>query len=82
MSTSSTITYMCMICEPGERLAESFERFYDELNQCDWYLLPTDIMRLYLMFLLDTQQPVYFECFGGILCTRETYKRVIKDEKQ
>lgn len=64
------------ICELGERVTIGFESFGDELERCDWYKLPTKMQRMHLMFLVDTQQPVNIECFGNILCTRDTFKKV------
>lgn len=68
--------YILMICEPGEWVAAHFEGFSKKLEQCNWHLLPIDIKRLYLIFLIDTQQPINIQCYGGILCTRDTFKKV------
>lgn len=72
-----TFIFIFIACEPGERVTEAFEQFDDELMQCNWYLLPTVIQRLYLIFLVNTQQTIHFECYGGISCTRDTSKNVI-----
>ena len=68
---------MVLVCEPGERVTEAFERFENDLKKYDWHLLSTEVGRLYLIFLLDTQQSINIQCFGGILCTRDTLKKVI-----
>lgn len=72
-----TFIFIFIACEPGERVSEAFEQLNDELIQCDWHLLPTEIQRLYLIFLVNTQQSINFQCYGGILCTRDTSKNVI-----
>ena len=77
---ASTFMYMFMLCEPGERVTNAFEKFNEELEQCNWHLLPPNLRRLYLIFVMDTQQPINIQCYGGILCTRETYKSVITSQ--
>lgn len=72
-----TFFALFLICESGDRISQAFGRSYYELAQFDWYLFPTDIRRLYLLFLLDTQQPINLHCFARILCARDTFKRVI-----
>lgn len=73
----ATFTYLSVICECGERVTVAFVRFEDELNQCDWHLLPIRLHKLYVTFLMDAQRSINFQCYGGILCTRKTCKKVI-----
>lgn len=70
------MTYNFLLCELGQWVTNGFDRFGDELDGCDWHLWPIELQRLYLIFLLDTQQPTYTQCFGGILCSRDTFKKV------
>lgn len=67
-----------LVCEPGERVASQFEQFGEELGRCEWNQLPIGMQRMYLIFLSDTQQPKNLRSYGGIPCTRETFKLVIK----
>ena len=69
--------FIFIICEPGERVSEKFEEFSNELGQCNWYALPSEMQRMYLIFLSDAQQPINIQCYGRILCSRETFKTVI-----
>lgn len=73
----STFNYLFVMCECGERVSAAFGEYEDLLMQCDWHLLPHDIHRLYLTFIVDVQQPINFHCYGGILCTRDIFKKVI-----
>lgn len=66
-----------LVCESGEQMTGAFVRFYEELNQCDWYMFPSDVSRLYLTFLLNVEQSINIQCYGRILCTRDTLKKVI-----
>lgn len=66
-----------MVCEFGQWVAIRFEQFGEELEKCDWHLLPTELQRLHLIFLLNTQQEVNIQCYGGIPCTREISKKVM-----
>ena len=64
-------------CDVNERLTGKFERFDDDLWEQNWYLYPIKLQQMFLIFGLDTQQPVNVRGYGNILCTRETLKKVI-----
>lgn len=65
-----------LICEPGARMTTEFEIFENELGRCDWYALPIETQRLYLIFLSNAQNPVQICSYAGIVCSRDTIKRV------
>lgn len=71
-----------LICEAGDRVATQFDLFGQELERCAWYVLPIKLQRIYLIFLSDTQQPKKIESYGGLICSRETLKRVINNIPQ
>lgn len=73
---SSAFLLSIIICEPAQWVTNNFEQCGDVLEECDWYLLPIELQRLYLIFLLDAQQPVHIQCYGGVVCSRETFKKV------
>ena len=70
------------ICESGERITHQFDQFHIEIGRCEWNKLPIEMQRMYLIFLSDTQQPVNIRSYGGILCTRETFKKVISIKRR
>ena len=72
------ILFDIIICEPGERVTDQFDQFGQEVGRCEWNMLPIEMQRMYLIFLSDTQQPVHIGGYGGILCARDTFKRVIQ----
>lgn len=53
-----------------------FNRFYDELCQCDWYLYSMEMQKMYSIFLKNSQQPAIICGYANILCTREVFKKV------
>lgn len=65
-----------LMCELGERVTNQFIMFGEENQQSDWHMLPIKMQRMYLVFLLDTQQPKNTCCYGRISCTRDTFKQV------
>lgn len=77
MAVSWTFTFIFMVCEPGEHVTQDFNAFDKEVEQCYFYMLQNPMKRLYLIFLLDTQQSINIQCYGRILCTRNTLKQVI-----
>lgn len=67
---------IALYCEFSERVITAFDEFSDELDRCNWYLLPNRLQQTYLTFLLDTQQPKMIQGYGNISCTRATFKMV------
>lgn len=68
-----------LICEIGERVTAQFEQFGMEFARCDWSKLPLGMQRMYLIFLLNTQQRNHIQSYGNIMYTRETFKQVLFD---
>lgn len=62
--------------EFGEMVTNKFQLFHDRTIQCEWYLFPHDIQRIFLIFIKDTQQTVFIRGYGNLECTRETFKAV------
>ena len=67
-----------VIGEFGQRVTDQFEQFGMEFGSCDWHKLSIEMQRMYLIFLSDTQQPKNLQSYGGIFCTRETFKNVFQ----
>lgn len=68
--------FIFLLCEPGTAVTAQFGIFGEELGRCNWYALPSDIQRMYAIFLSDTQNSVKLFGYGNILCERETSKIV------
>lgn len=65
-----------IMCELGERATNSIGEISDKINELDWYSYPLEIQKRFTTILIIAQQPVFFECFGSIYCTRESFKKV------
>lgn len=63
-------------CETGERFKTGFDDISDEIDQFSWYAFPTEVKRLLPIIILIAQQPVAVECFGSIMCLRESFRKV------
>lgn len=72
-----------IICEIGERASEAFEEIDNGIGAIfDWYLFPPQIQKILPLLTMDAQQLVALQCFGSILCNRETFENVrIKQRK-
>lgn len=66
-----------MLCEPAMMMTNRFEVFGEKVAECDWYLLPIKMQRMYCIFLLETQSPIVLCSYGGITCERNTSKLVL-----
>lgn len=60
--------------ELGGMVTKEFDAFDGQLCQSNWYLYPTKMQKLYLIFMLDAQQPMLIRGWGTITCTREFFK--------
>lgn len=63
-------------CELGKRMSNDFKMFDKKLGRCNVLMLSFEMQRMYLVFLSNTQQPKTTHCYGGIVCSRDSYKRV------
>lgn len=70
--------YIFIFCEPSQWYINQFEGFEEEVTRCDWYSLPIDLQRIYMIFLTDAQNPIFLSSFGDIECNRDTSKRVLE----
>ena len=70
--------FQILVCELGERVNINFELFNNVLNQCDWHLFSIEMQRMYVIIMMNAQQPIIVQGFGNFPCNRETFKRVSK----
>lgn len=68
------ISLLFLLCEFGAQTTHRFEVFEEELDRCDWHLLPIRLQRMYLIFV--SGQSMNISSFGGIKCERDTFKMV------
>lgn len=65
-----------IISELGQRMSDTFDEIDSTLDKSDWYLFPIEIKRMLPMIIANAQEPVSLECFGSIICSRNTFKNV------
>lgn len=65
-----------IVCETGEWMSGRFDTFGNSLSECRWYLFTNEMQRMYLIALVNAQQPEFVRSFGGIPCTRDSFKKV------
>lgn len=66
-----------LTCELGEMVYDSFDEFNNALNQCNWYLFPIEVRRIFALMITNAQQPVTIRGYGNTRCVREYFKQVI-----
>lgn len=76
MDTYENTILVFIICELGERLANSFEEIDIIIEQFEWYRFPIELQRIQPMIMIVAQEPSYLECLGNILSSRELLKNV------
>lgn len=63
-------------CEYGEMLTKQFDVLGDQLCQCDWYLFPMKMQQMFLIVVVNAQQPTIVLSFESTSCARDTFKKV------
>lgn len=63
-------------CEIGQRFSSGFDNINDVIDQFDWYSFPVEIKKMLPIIIQMAQQQVAIECFGSIMCLRDTFKKV------
>lgn len=71
-----------IVCEPGEWVTNQFEHLGTAFGRCKWYDLSIRVQQMYLIALSDVQQSKNLQSYGGIQCTRETFKLVYSNERE
>lgn len=64
------------ICEIGESVTQQFDVFDKTLKRSKFYLMPIELQRMLVIVLSNSQQPILLHGYGGIQCTRESFKQV------
>lgn len=72
-----------LVCELGQRINNDFRTIDDVIAQFNWYLFSDELKRMLPIILINTQEPVVFDLFGNIACSREAFRKVcLKETKQ
>lgn len=71
-----TFVIMFFYCEAGERVTHQFNIFHEEISHSDWYLFPIETRRMFIVILLNTQEPTIIQGYANAVCTREAFKKV------
>lgn len=73
------ITAFGMVTVSGE-IGEGFSNWFNEIEtviiEFDWYTFPIELQRILPFIWMNVQRVVGIECFGSILCSRQTLKNV------
>lgn len=65
-----------VVCELSQRVTNAFEDLNDVIAEFNWYLFPSKLKKMLPTIMIVAQQPIEFECFGSISCSREAFKKV------
>lgn len=76
-----SISLIFIFCELGERVTDGFNELNDVICTLDWYTFPIKRQQMFQTILIAFQQPVIFQAFGSISCTRDVFKRVSSANK-
>lgn len=71
-----TIVLIFIFCELGERVTQQFNEFNEQFCQCNWYLFPIEMQRMFIIVISNTQRPAIIEGYANIVCTRDAFKQV------
>lgn len=60
----------------GQRFSNAYEEIDDVIDQMDWNYLQLEMQQMMPIIIVNTQQPAFIKCFGSMVCSRETFKKV------
>ena len=65
-----------IFCENGETVTHQFQVFNVELRQFNWYILPINVQKMFIIVVANAQQPSFIRGFANAICLRESFKKV------
>lgn len=63
-------------CEIGQNMCNQYNKLGDEIYKCDWYALPRKLQRMFIIIMINAQEPVSIRGYGNVVCTRDSFKNV------
>lgn len=57
-------------------VTERFENLDAELCQCNWYMYPIGLQKMWIIFMLNFRHSTYIRGYGDIQCSRGSFKAV------
>lgn len=76
----SALGLVFFTCDFPQRFTSECDRVNDVTDQFNWYSFPNEVQHMLPMIILITQQPISIECFGSVMCSRDTFKKVSDDQ--
>lgn len=68
---------LIFICEIGQNVSNQCNELSDDIWKCDWYSLPHEFQRMFIIMIMNAQAPISIRGLGNIVCARVSYKRVV-----
>ena len=78
VNTCFTFVIMFLYCEFGEMVTNQFNELNERFSKCNWYLLPIEMQRMFVIVMANTQRPAMIQGYANVVCTRESFKQVRK----
>lgn len=72
MSLGSVLLY----CELGHQVSNAFEDSNSAFDRLKWYLFPVEMWHTLPIVMHASQQPIKFDVFGSVSCSRGDFKMV------
>lgn len=63
-------------CEVGQMSANQYYDISDDIDNLNWYKYPLEVQKMMPFIILAAQKELAIQCFGSILCLRESFKSV------
>lgn len=74
-------TFVAVFCELGHHVFYAFEDLNTEIDRLDWYRFPIKCQKMVPLIMAGCQRSISIKGYGGIVCIRETLKKVKYDCK-
>lgn len=71
--TAVTLFFYCYFAVSA---TNSFLRMADCLYECNWYEVPVDLQKAFIVMIQNIHQPIYYHGFGIVFLNLETFTKV------
>lgn len=71
-----TFCLIFFLCELGQQFTNILGKVFDEFQQLNWYLFPSEIQHMLPTIITSLEMPVVVGCFNIFYGSREQFKEV------
>lgn len=76
---SYPLAVLFILCYLGKIATDSFSNIPDEVYEVNWYKLPVELQKYFILMIANMQQPQYYHGFDVLVLNLETFTTVTNE---